>query len=395
MNRVKYASPILIENEYTLVTEKNVRLYDGDQKTSFEGGELIITSHRILWGRPGTIATGQTCLALSLSLVVYVEEESLSTFSFSRSRKIILFLSENSNDQSSGPQSTSAYNFIKLSFRDGYQHNVIDTLKHALQQRAWELKILQKPLGSSSPNKAAPVIKLRTGIVGIERTLQEKQKAADDSINVAFQDLNKLMIMAKDMVKLSQMISTKIKEKQGDITDDDTVKFKSYLLSLGIDDPVTRDSYKSNTRFYQDLAREICNFFIEPIDKMGGMMGVTDVFCRINRARGLELVSPEDVLNACKAMENLNLPLKLYQFSSGVMVLQLSFLDDETVTDATAQLIEEKNSLTCEELATHLGISIVLAKERLLSAEKVAKCCRDDSIEGLRFYPNLFLTNED
>lgn len=35
MNRVKYASPILMENEYTLLTERNVRLYDGDQKVGF------------------------------------------------------------------------------------------------------------------------------------------------------------------------------------------------------------------------------------------------------------------------------------------------------------------------------------------------------------------------
>ena len=48
--------------------------------------------------------------------------------------------------------------------------------------------------------------------------------------------------MAKPMVKLAQSISTKIREKQGEITEDETVKFKSYLLSLGIDDPITKVS---------------------------------------------------------------------------------------------------------------------------------------------------------
>lgn len=61
--------------------------------------------------------------------------------------------------------------------------------------------------------------------------------------------------------------------------------------------------------------------------------------CKLMFFPGLELVSPEDTLNACKAMETLKLPLKLYEFSSGVMVLQLSSLDDETVTNATAQLV--------------------------------------------------------
>ena len=57
----------------------------------------------------------------------------------------------------------------------------------------------------------APNTKLRTGIVGIERGIQEKQKATDESISKAFQDLSKLMDMAKDMVNLSKNISQKIR----------------------------------------------------------------------------------------------------------------------------------------------------------------------------------------
>ncbi|XP_057666501.1 vacuolar protein-sorting-associated protein 36 [Diorhabda carinulata] len=391
MNRFKYTSPLLLDGESTVAVENNVRLYDGDQKTSFEGGELIITTHRILWGRPGQIPRGQTCLSLHLSFVVFVEEESPSAFSFSRSRKIILHLAE-SNDTTNGPQLTSIYNFIKLSFRDGYTNNVLSILNEVLQTKQWEPKLPQIPV-QNKPN--IPVIKPRLGIVGIERSIQAKQKETDASINMAFQDLNKLMAMAKDMVNISRTISTKIKEKQGDITEDETVRFKSYLLSLGIDDPVTRDSYKSDNQYYQSLAKQICSFLQPHLEDMGGMMALSDVFCRVNRARSLELLSPEDILNACKIMESLNLPLKLYQFSSGVMVLQLSSLDSASISEATATLVEEKESLSAEELSQQLGISLTLAKERLLTAERYGKCCRDDSIEGLRFYPNLFLTKEE
>jgi ESCRT-II complex subunit VPS36 len=52
---------------------------------------------------------------------------------------------------------------------------------------------------------------LRSGIVGIERGIQEKHKAADESISRAFQDLSRLMGMAKDMVTLSKNISQKIR----------------------------------------------------------------------------------------------------------------------------------------------------------------------------------------
>ncbi|XP_019869500.2 vacuolar protein-sorting-associated protein 36 [Aethina tumida] len=390
MDRIKYSSPLLLENENTLICDWNVRLYDGEQKTNFEGGELIITTHRILWGRPGVIAKGQTCLALNLNLVVYFEEDSPGMFNLTRSRKISIYLSDPEQDNTNGPQSRSIYNFIKLSFREGYHTDVIGTLNDVLQKKYW---VTQTPQVTAT--KSLPQIKLRTGIVGIERSLQEKQKATDESINIAFQDLSKLMTMAKDMVRISRQISTKIKEKQGDITEDETVRFKSYLMSLGIDDPVTRDSYKSDNQYYKSLAKQICDFMQQHVEDVGGMMAMTDVFCRLNRARGLELLSPEDVLNACKLMDSLGLPLKLYQFNSGVMVLQTSNLDNETVADATAALLEERESLSAEELSQSLGISVTLAKERLLTTERFGKCCRDDSIQGIRFYPNLFLTREE
>lgn len=55
--------------------------------------------------------------------------------------------------------------------------------------------------------------------------------------------------------------------------------------------------------------------------------------------------------------------------------------------------MEQAKSLSVEELAQILSISLLLAQERLLTAERAGKICRDDSIEGLRFHPNLFLQN--
>ncbi|KAB0796515.1 hypothetical protein PPYR_10576 [Photinus pyralis] len=391
MDRIEYASPILLPNESYLAKDRNVRLYDGDQKTSFEGGELILTTHRLMWGRPGAIPLGQVCLTMHLHLVVFVEEDSPNAFSFSRSRKIILHLKEAPPDRNEGPQPSSIYNFIKLSFREGLNSDIVGLLNDCMQKRRWEW-------GQSQPNVSTkpslPNIKLRTGIAGIERGIQEKQKQTDENISLAFKDLSKLMSMAKDMVGLSQNISTKIREKQGDITEDETVRFKLYLLSLGIDDPVTRDAYKSDNQYYRSLAKQIADILITPITEAGGIMALTDVFCRVNRARGLELLSPEDLLNACRLMESLDLPLKMYKFDSGVIVLQLVSMSNESIAESTADMLNEKGSLSSEELARLLGISVLLAKERLLTTERFGKSCRDDSSEGLRFYPNLLLSKE-
>lgn len=53
--------------------------------------------------------------------------------------------------------------------------------------------------------------------------------------------------------------------------------------------------------------------------------------------------------------------------------------------------MEKSESLSVEELAQILSISLLLAQERLLTAERAGRICRDESIEGLRFYPNRFL----
>ncbi|XP_017783729.1 PREDICTED: vacuolar protein-sorting-associated protein 36 [Nicrophorus vespilloides] len=392
MNRFEYTEPALSPNEYFLVKENNAKLYDGDQKTNFEGGMVHITTHRIFWGKPGHFANGQICLALPIQLIIRLDEEVPGTFSFSKSKKIVLYLKEPSPDRNEGPQLNSIYNFVKISFRDGYSQQISIALIESINKRRWEM--IETPTTSAIEEKPMPNIKLRTGIIGIERSLIEKQKAADESINVAFQDLSKLMTMAKDMVRLSQNISTKIREKQGDITEDETVRFKSYLMSLGIDDPVTRDAFKSDNQYYRSLAKQICDIMVDPIEEIGGMMVLTDIYCRVNRARGLELLSPEDVLNACNLMQNMDLPLKLHVFDSGVKVLQLACLDSEIVAEGTAELLTERGSLNAEELAQFLGISVILAKERLLSSERCGKSCRDDSIEGLRFYPNLFLLRD-
>lgn len=37
---------------------------------------------------------------------------------------------------------------------------------------------------------------------------------------------------------------------------------------------------------------------------------MTDVYCWVNRARGMELLSPDDLLNACKMLKNLQLPVR-------------------------------------------------------------------------------------
>lgn len=69
-------------------------------------------------------------------------------------------------------------------------------------------------------------------------------------------------------------------------------------------------------------------------------MALTDVYCRVNRARGLELLSPEDLLNACRQLSLLNMPIVLRIFDSGVMVLQTQTHSDFEVAESLAELVQ-------------------------------------------------------
>lgn len=200
------------------------------------------------------------------------------------------------------------------------------------------------------------------------------------------------MVKAKEMVELSKSIANKIKDKQGDITEDETIRFKSYLLSMGIANPVTRETYGSGTQYHMQLAKQLAGILQAPLEERGGIMSLTEVYCLVNRARGMELLSPEDLVNACKMLEALKLPLRLRVFDSGVMVIELQSHKEEEMVASALETVSEKGSLTSEEFAKLVGMSVLLAKERLLLAEKMGHLCRDDSVEGLRFYPNLFMT---
>ena len=44
-----------------------------------------------------------------------------------------------------------------------------------------------------------------------------------------------------------------------------TIRFKSYLLSLGIPDPVTRETHGSGNKYFRELAKEISSALEQPL----------------------------------------------------------------------------------------------------------------------------------
>ena len=81
-------------------------------------------------------------------------------------------------------------------------------------------------------------------------------------------------------------------------------------MSVGISNPVTKESHGSGSIYHKELAKELAEYLDKIVHDVGGMITLSDVYCRFNRARGMELVSPDDLINACNMFESLNLPLR-------------------------------------------------------------------------------------
>ncbi|KAH9489793.1 Vacuolar protein-sorting-associated protein 36, partial [Bulinus truncatus] len=303
---------------------------------------------------------------------------------FTKSAKIVVHLTPATAGRPPGPVTYSCHNFIRLSFRELGQREFLEYMKEEISKKKWEQESAPLPTASNSNSAAGLMPRQRAGIMGIERSIQQRNKETNKNISQAFQDLRNLMEKAKEMVTLSKTIATKIKDKQGEISEDETVKFKSYLLSMGIPNPVTKETHGTGDKYYAELAKELSSILAKQIQETGGMMTLTDVYCRVNRARGMELLSPEDLFQACQLMEALRLPLRLRTFDSGVSVLQSQSQNEEEIVTKTSQLIQGQGPMTPEQLAQHLGLPVILARERLLLTEKLGGLCRDESIEGLR-----------
>uniref|UniRef100_A0A673HKP0 Vacuolar protein-sorting-associated protein 36 n=1 Tax=Sinocyclocheilus rhinocerous TaxID=307959 RepID=A0A673HKP0_9TELE len=375
MDRFVWTNGLLEMNETLVIQQRGVRLYDGEDKAKLDVGVVLLSTHRLLWRDQ---KSHECCICIPLSQVIFFEEQAAG---IGKSAKIVVHLHPVPENKEPGPYQQSKYSYIKLSFKEHGQIEFYRRLTEEMTQKRWENTPVSQPIPTGVGPKAGRT--RAVGIVGIERKLEEKRKETDKNISESLSRLvgrpvimhntamvnfisldsanHYLSLQAKEMVEVSKSIANKIKDKQGDITEDETIRFKSYLLSMGIANPVTRETHGSGTQYHIQLAKQL-----------GDILFAWPTF------------------NACKMLESLKLPLRLRVFDSGVMVVQLQSHSEEEMIASALDNVSDKGSLTAEEFAKLLGLSVLLAKERLLLAEKMGHLCRDDSVEGLRFYPNLF-----
>lgn len=415
-------------------------------------GVLTLTTARILW-------TSTSAGAYFVPLPAMRHHEELSRGMFRTKSPRVRFEVFVTPDVHPAVQPTSATGHVVAAFRGRAGCDpLVASLPGILAQRAWTrlpptVWLTSPPPTSSTTNGTNAVTTTTTnssshnrstaqqpqppseetatffrasdaGVAGILRRQERDSAAADRDLSEAFADLNALKEKASAMVSLASKLKAAVARSEGGADDKRaTEDVHGWLLSLGIDSPVTKES--AGALYHQQLSRQLADFLLvpptgdksshgAPLTAAGGMLSLVDAWCIYNRARGTALVSPEDVRKACELWPKLGIPIVLRTFSSGSLAVVSGDFDDDVVdakllvlmasddveSARSTRPLEEAirlarragglRSVGVTEAARVLGTSLELAREHLLCAESRGWLCRDDGGSGLRFSYNFF-----
>ncbi|KAK4552299.1 Vacuolar protein-sorting-associated protein 36 [Recurvomyces mirabilis] len=312
---------------------------------------------------------------------------------------------------------------IKFSFRAGGEKPFLDRLKGALVQRKWLLQSappIPRPGLNSAPAGPGPGVFANgqsipatppprvVGIAGLERRGAELRQNNQTVIGTAFEDLEALMTSAKEVIAMAEQFA----KQNGN----DSVEARNLLSdsasALGL--VTTKDMLgagsASETLYVTELARNLAEFLTDDrrgvLRWEGGIMSLVDLWAVFNRTRnGIELISPLDFEKAADMWENLRLPIRLRTFKSGLRVVQeRSRTDERTISSLLAWLRDAQHSsglpleqtfgigVTALQTAERFGWSVGVATEELEMAEEIGALCRDQSLDGIRFWENHIMS---
>lgn len=298
----------------------------------------------------------------------------------------------------------------KIAFRDGGVKIFHERLKGSMVQRKWLLQNAPpvptpaERSGSGTTTPSGERVKAG-GIAGLEQRRLEKQKNNEIVIGSAFEDLEALMASAKEIVALAESFAA---------TSGANGSSETSLVANALGLVTTKDMLgggsNSELLYISELSRNLAEFLTDDargvLHKAGGIISLVDLWAIFNRARGgVELVSPLDFEKAARLWEKLKLPVRLRQFKSGVLVVQgtdrtdektiktlLTWLSDLHVFPPDRELAWDwqvfGRGVTAQDAAERFGWSIGVAEEELEMAEEKGALCREEGIEGTKFWEN-------
>jgi ESCRT-II complex subunit VPS36 len=311
--------------------------------------------------------------------------------------------------------------YMKISFRAGGDKVFHERLKAAMVQRKWLLQnapampspLTNTELSNTSTSIAGP--STGVGIAGLERLHLSRQRNNETVISSAFSDLEALMASAKEIIALAESFAG----SAGSLDSNTTQLLSDSAAGLGMSmtkDMLDASGGAGDSLYLSELSRSLAEYLTDDrqaiLKRSGGIIALVDLWATFNRARnGVELVSPSDFEKAARLWGKLGLPVRLREFRNGLLVVQRQdWTDDKTIAQLLAWLQEFHNDsnfregvawdqsafgrgVTAHETASKFGWSVGVATEELEMAEEKGVLCREEGIEGLKFWEN-FLVDE-
>ncbi|KAK9893474.1 hypothetical protein P389DRAFT_206904 [Cystobasidium minutum MCA 4210] len=325
-------------------------------------------------------------------------------------------------DTALGTSSTSSTNqtapstptFVKLSFRKGGEKPFYSALKTSLQAKEWDFAKAPKSRTFMDLSKGEHSLNTY-GIDGILRTIDVDARDREDDMQEALGDLEALKKRAQDMVRMAEIFKTKLATAQQDNDDEALVTVTQSLRSLGLEAPVISGAGDlEEQQYHRKLATELGTVLLGSAGKTGSavqslmaegdpkreIIGLDEVWCVWNRARGVALVSPQDLRDAVYYLPDVTRPpIRLQAFKSGLNVLHLPNFGREAFAQRIRTMLtvpEEQVAfgLTSLDIARLEGISVILVTQMLELLEEADGCpvVRDegDPRMGVRWQLNIF-----
>ena len=329
--------------------------------------------------------------------------------------------------QNSGPAGINVSESVKISFRDGGEKIFYERLKGSMIQRKWLLgnapptpkanRGSREPSDDmANPNSTQKTTKT-AGIAGLEQRGINMHRNNEVLIGSAFEDLEALMASAKDVIALAERFARQNGSGGGSFSVEENAILAESANQLGL--ITTKDIVaggSSESLYLSELSRNLAEFLTDDsrgvLKKAGGIITLVDLWAMFNRARGgVELVSPRDFEKAARLWEELQLPVRLRTFRSGVMVVQGRDRTDATTIKALLVWLQDLHEfpperevlwdwrqfgvgVTAHETAERFGWSLGVAEEELFMAEDHGALCREEGLEGTKFWKNYLDTGD-
>jgi ESCRT-II complex subunit VPS36 len=267
-------------------------------------------------------------------------------------------------------------------------------------------------------------------VSGIIRRREQALGAADAVAEAAMGDLDALMKAAGEMVQLVERYSAILAEKSSrsssstsasgtsasgstsgrggnggsdgawsyDLSETSSEagernEVENILQIIGVISPVTK--FSAGRLYHEQLAQQIADMLLtnDCINRLGGMVAATDVYCVYNRARGTELVSPDDFHQAIKLFNaRPGLHLQVVQLDSGVSVIKDTKLSQSDIFNRVADLARQQpvRGISINDVSVAFHVSYLIARDQVLAAEAAGRLCRDDCLSGVQFFENVY-----